>query len=458
MSVKYVCLECGWSRPLSQAYHHCCPTCNGLLRIKYPQRGIENLATLAPGIWRYSQLLPDFRIKPSLGEGGTLLRKARRLGKRLGLRELYVKDETRNPTGAFTDRGAATVVASAIYYGFREITSFTGGNIAVSLTAYSIAHNMPITAVLDRNVDAGKLYQIVFLGGKVSLTPPMDAKGCVVTPSNPFLIEGYKTIAFELFEDLNDMDSIIIPVGHGSLLYSIWKGFAELKEGGLIKQLPRLIAVQPQNCATLLGALGVNSRRFDQKESSSVATELAVRRPVWLKMVLKALKDTGGDVLLVSDDEIVEGLKLLASHEGLLVETASATVVAALPKALKEGVIDRDEKLVMVATGVGLKDPRTVLRALVRARPLAREVFVERPKVSRLGVELLKHLRYDEIHGYSLWKKLLKEGYEVSLRAVYYHLRRLEEMGLVRKLSYRSRKSYIITPRGVSFLKSLELE
>jgi len=452
LEARYVCENCGWSREVAEALHVCCPKCGGTVNIEYRLDSIKPLRfdDSVAGIWRYSGLLPEFSEKPTLGEGGTFLSNAKRLRQVFKLNNLYIKDERRNPTGAFTDRGAAIVVAAALYYGYKEIWSRVGGNIAASLSAYAAAFDLKLFVDFREYPQLGKLYQIIFFGGEIVDREKPGQTVYSVTPQDPFLVEGYKTIALELFEDLGNIDALIVPMGHGALAFSMWKGFKELKEAGFLDDIPQIIGVQSSNCQPIVEAFRKSlDKPVEGRECFTIASELLVRRPLRGRDAIKALRETRGYAIAVSDSEIIEGLKMLAKYEGLLVETASAAAVAALKRLVEEKFVEKDDVVVVLATGAGLKHPQTLLRIL-EVKDLS-----ETPRIGRTGLTILEFLAKDEMHGYAIWKRLAQEK-NVSKPTVYYHLKRLEELGLIKKLSYPDKKIFTITDRGVKVLRKLK--
>ncbi len=451
-SAYYICEKCGWNSDITIKPQFRCPKCGSALYIDYEINLLNSLRfnEKTAGIWRYSSLLPDFPQKPTLGEGGTFLSNAKRLRSVFGLRNLYIKDERRNPTGAFTDRGAAVVVAATLYYGFKGIWSHVGGNIAASLSAYTAASNLKFFVDFKEKPQLGKLYQVIFFGGEIidRKTPKVDVY--TVTPQDPFLVEGYKTIVFELFEDLRHIDLVIVPMGHGTLAFSLWKGLRELKCTGLLDYIPRIIGVQSSNCQPIVEAFKRGLEEpVECEDGFTIASELLVRRPLRGRDALRALRDTGGYALAVSDREIVNGLKMLAKYEGLLVETASAAAIAALKKLVEEKMVERDENIVVLATGAGLKHPQTLLRIL-EVRDLE-----ETPLIGRTGLTILELLSRKEMHGYAVWKELVQRR-NISKPTVYYHLKRLEELGLIKKMSYPDKKTFTITSKGAKILRKLK--
>ncbi|MCD6369148.1 MAG: pyridoxal-phosphate dependent enzyme [Thermoproteales archaeon] len=443
----YRCVNCGWEKNLNTGFYAHCPKCKHILVISYEELETKNLKSTLPGIWRYSSFLPEFRVKPSLGEGGTPVRRGKKLEKKLGLAKLFLKDETKNPTGAFTDRGAALITAFSLHNSFQSITSITGGNIAASLATYCAAFGVEFTAIFRAPVDLEKLYMITACGGYVT-SDPKNSRGFIVKPSNPFLVEGYKTISFEIHEYSKRLpDVIIAPVGHGSLTYALWKGFEELGEVGLITRKPFLVGVEVGKTRT------AEDGATEEKKCSFISSELSVPQPAW-RNALKEIVSKGEACLInVSDEEVVEGLRLLAAFEGLLVETASATAVSGLIKALNNGIIRENQSIMLVVTGSGLKNPRTFIRILEKRFIDTCENELNRP--SRISIEILNMLSEGSLHGYKIWKKLYTKGYNITLQAVYYHLKRLEEIGLIRRIVTRPRKTYVITRDGLEFLKNI---
>ena len=448
----YKCDKCGWSKNFIKGFYTSCEVCNEAISLEYniDLNNTLNLSGKSAGVWRYSSLLPDFSQKTTLGEGGTFLSKAKRLRQVFKLKNLFIKDERTNPTGAFTDRGAALVAAAALHYGFRELWSFTGGDIAASLAAYAAASGLKLTVNFEDHPQIEKLYQVVFFGGEVRRFKKAKASAYNVTPKDPFLVEGYKTIAFELFEDLSEVDVVVIPVGHGVLAFSVWKGFNELKRFGFIEKLPRIVGVQASGCKPIVDAFEMGLEKpVECKECYTIARELLVKYPLRGKDVLKALRDSRGYAVAVDDADIVDSLRMLAKYEGLLVETASAAVVAGLKKLLEEKIVDRDEVVVLIATGAGIKHPQTLLRILEMDD---RKTL---PHIGKTSLRILSLLSENESHGYAIWR-WLAEKYNISKPAVYYHLKRLEELGLIRKLSFPDRKIYVITEKGLKVVKKLK--
>ncbi|HDI42478.1 MAG TPA: threonine synthase [Candidatus Bathyarchaeota archaeon] len=350
-------------------------------------------------VWRYRELLPvaDERNIISLGEGGTNLYDCRRLGGTLGVRELQVKNEGENPTGSFKDRGMTVGVSRALELGARGVICASTGNTSASLAAYSARAGLDCLVVVPAGkIALGKLAQAMMYGAKVvavngnfddALSLVMDActkLGLYLLNSvNAYRLEGQKTIGFELIEQRGWRlpDWIVLPVGNAGNISAIWKGVKELRRLGIIDEAPRMAGVQAEGAAPIANAvkqgwLEEEIIEFVDKPET-IATAIRIGRPVNWKKALRAIRESKGTAVAVSDSEIVEAQKLLARLEGVFVEPASAASIAGLRRLLEEGIIDRDESVVCITTGHGLKDPEEAVR--VCEKPLEIE-----PRLSEL--------------------------------------------------------------------------
>lgn len=400
-----------------------------------------------------------------MGEGATSLTQAVRLGKELGIPRLLLKDETRNPTGSFRDRAASLLVSDAWARGFKATVAASNGNIGASLAAYTAKAGLECHVVVPRRVDEGKLAQMLIYdadieehGEYVDESVERAEKWAAetgwyqATPElNPLAVEAQKTIAYELAEKAGqEIDVVVAAMGSGSTVYAVWKGFQELRELGLLDALPRLVGVQAEGCAPIVNAFheGGQVRSVERAETKALA--ILVKRPLMGSLALAALKASKGSAVTVSDVEMLDGERLLARLEGVFVEPSSASTIASLPKLVENGTIARDETVVSLLTGSGLKTPG-ILTMLARRR---------RARVMRLQagmkVKILELLASEPTHGYDLWKGL---GESITLQAVYQHLAALERRGLIVRSDEAGRKVYRLTGRGRRLLAALsELE
>ncbi len=317
-------------------------------------------------------------VKPiTMGEGWTPLVKLEHLAKRLGLRKLYAKYEGMNPTGSFKDRGMSLAVTIARSIGVKSVVAASTGNTAASVAAYSARANLkPILVVPRGKIARGKMAQAIAYGAViVEVEGGFDnALEVVVTLAsmtrdlyplnsfNPWRLEGQKTLAFEVWEQLgHEPDWVIVPVGNAGNISAIWKGFKELHKHGLIKIPPRMVGVQAEKAAPLYNTWRKALNKLEPiKNPETIATAIRIGKPVNWPKALQAVKESHGLFTAVSDNEILEALKTLARVEGLAVEPASATTLAALEKLVEENIIAKDDTVVLVLTGHGLKDPDTL--------------------------------------------------------------------------------------------------
>ncbi|WP_423793450.1 threonine synthase [Methanocaldococcus indicus] len=382
--MKQRCIECGKEYNVNEVVYTC--ECGGLLEIIYDYDSIEldrdSFKGREFGVWRYIELLPvkDKDKIVSLKEGNTPLYRCKNLEKELGIKELYVKNEGANPTGSFKDRGMTVGVSLANVLGVDVVGCASTGNTSASLAAYSAKANKKCIVLLpEGKVALGKLAQAMFYGAMVIEIAGNFDKALemvrklaenkylyLLNSVNPFRLEGQKTIGFEIAEQLNwDVpDRVVVPVGNAGNISAIWKGFKEFYKIGLIDNLPKMTGIQAEGAKPIVEAFkrgDKDIKPYDNPET--VATAIRIGNPVNAKKALDAIYSSNGYAESVSDEEILEAQKLLARREGIFVEPASASSIAGLKKLLEEGVIDRDERVVCITTGHGLKDPDTAIKA-----------------------------------------------------------------------------------------------
>jgi threonine synthase len=337
---------------------------------------------------RFADFLPLGPQTPplGLGEGFTPLVHARTLGRALGVPLLHLKVEGQNPTGSFKDRGMVVAVAKAIEEGTQAIICASTGNTSASAAAYGAAAGLEVVVILPRGkIAAGKLLQAQAAGARVvavegnfdaalqvvrELTDEPDPghRVTLVNSVNPYRIEGQKTAAFEICEDLGGApDYLAIPVGNAGNITAYWRGFREYRRAGLVDTLPRMLGFQAEGAAPLV--LG-----HDVEDPQTVATAIRIGRPASGSQALQARDESGGLIESVSDEEILSAYRDLARYEGIFCEPASAASVAGVRKAAAAGLIDPGATIVAVLTGLGLKDPDT--GASLAAPPLDAEPTV----------------------------------------------------------------------------------
>jgi threonine synthase len=344
-------------------------------------------------VTRYRAYLPVTDQTPdlTLGEGFTPLVHLRRIGERIGIPNLYAKVEGQNPTGSFKDRGMVVAVAKAVEGGAQAIICASTGNTSASAAAYGAHAGLEVVVVLPRGqIAAGKLLQAIVAGARVvavegnfdqalgivrSLAEQDDHPVTLVNSVNPHRIEGQKTAAFEVCDDIGRPPDILsIPVGNAGNISAYWAGFCDYAAAGIVQTRPRMFGFQAAGAAPL-----VLGRPVDAPET--VATAIRIGNPASWSAAIAARDESGGLIEAVSDDEILAAYRSLARDEGIFCEPSSATSVAGVTQVAARGEIPRDALVVCVLTGTGLKDPTTAegqasVGSVLEAEPTLRAVAV----------------------------------------------------------------------------------
>ena len=329
---------------------------------------------MAPGVYMgegvlktYKHLLPVTDATPmiTLGEGNTPLVRSNRLGRDLGCSELYFKLEGCNPTGSFKDRGMVVAMAKALEEGSRAIMCASTGNTSASAAAFGARFDVPALVIIPKGeVAMGKLAQAMAYGARIimvngnfdvalNLVREFTTKNEVtlVNSINPYRLEGQKTGAFEIVDALGDApDYLFIPVGNAGNITAYWRGFREYHGLGRSETLPKMMGFQAEGAAPIV-------RGEPVANPQTIASAIRIGNPASWQGALDARDGSGGTIDMVSDDEILEAYRLLASHEGIFCEPASAASFAGLVKLHRQGLELKDRRVVCVFTGTGLKDP-----------------------------------------------------------------------------------------------------
>lgn len=330
------------------------------------------------GYWRgiiecYREFLPVDEKTPiiTLYEGNTPLVHAQNLAREIGFRgEIFLKYEGLNPTGSFKDRGMTVAISKAVEQGKRAVICASTGNTSASAAAYAAKAGLKAFVLLPKGAVAlGKLSQAVIYGARVIAVQgnfddalymvrkigeilPVE----IVNSVNPYRIEGQKTGAFEVCDALGDApDYHFIPVGNAGNITAYWKGYREYYQAGRIKKLPKMMGWQAEGSAPIV-------KGYPIKNPQTIATAIKIGNPYSWQPALQAVHQSGGLIDAVSDDEILQAYKLIASKEGIFCEPASAASVAGLIKLTREGFFKGGEVAVCTLTGNGLKDPDTAMR------------------------------------------------------------------------------------------------
>jgi threonine synthase len=366
-----------------------CPDCGdkGILDVIYDydkiakavdRKSIEKSREMS--MWRYMPFLPvePNWAKPPLRVGWTPLYKAERLASEIGVKTLFVKDEGVNPTASMKDRASAIATTRAHAAGKRIVACASTGNAASSLAGSAASIGLRSCIFVPQRAPRGKLMQLLIYGATVvsvegsyhdafSLSAEAINKWGWYNRNaaiNPFLIEGKKTVSFEICEQLNweIPDWVVVAVGDGCTIGGVYKGFHDFYSAGLIPCIPKILGVQAAGCQPLVKAFFANMP-FEPAEENTIADSIAVGVPRNPVKALNAVKLSHGTMIAVSDEDILQAMPLLGRTTGVFTEPAGAASLAGLSAALKEGYIDPGESIVVISTGNGLKDIVNAQRA-----------------------------------------------------------------------------------------------
>lgn len=335
----------------------------------------ESLADREPTMWRYAEVLPveDPRFRVSLGEGFTPLLQAAALGKQVGVPHLLIKDEGLNPTGSFKARGLSAAISRALELGATDIAIPSAGNAGGAMAAYAARAGLRAHVFMPKDVPKANFIEAKILGANVRLIEGLisdcgrvvaerkEAEGWfdVSTLKEPYRVEGKKTMGYELAEQLDWElpDVIIYPTGGGTGLIGMWKAFAEMgKLGWIGEKRPRMVSVQADGCAPIVRAWEAGDEAAEPWEDAhTVASGLRVPGAVGDFLMLRAIRDSGGCALSVTDDELLQGVSEIAAYTGIFAAPEGGATLACLKKMVERGLVRPDERVVLFNTGTGLK-------------------------------------------------------------------------------------------------------
>lgn len=363
--------------------HRTCPACGRVLFARYDlekaRRTLDGarLAGRASSLWRYEEVLPvlHHENRVDLGEGFTPLLPLPRLGARLGLRRLFVKEEGRNPTGTFKARGLALAVSRAKELGIRELALPTAGNAGAAAAAYAARAGLRCHVAMPADAPQAVKDEVLAYGADLRLVDGLIhdagrliAEGCrehgwfdLATLKEPYRAEGKKTMGYELWEHFGGSlpELVLYPTGGGTGLVGMWKAFAELEEMGLCdNRRPRLVAVQASGCAPIVRAFRAGAPRAEPWEDAhTLAPGIRVPRPFADDLILQSLYRSGGSAVAVDDREILAATREMIAGEGIDAAPEGAATWAALEKMVAAGEVGNDERIVLFNCGTGLKHP-----------------------------------------------------------------------------------------------------
>jgi threonine synthase len=371
------CRECGEEYPLTKLYF--CQKCFAPIEVVYNYDEInidaKDLHDRPKTIWRYFELLPisDERRIVYLGAGYTTLHRCDKLSKKLGIKELYIKDDTTNPTYSFKDRPASVAVSKALEFGSNRIGCVSTGNLAAATAAHAAKAGLECQIFIPNNIEHNKIYQASIYGANLLSVNGNydDANRLAVQASEhfdwpivnvnlrPYYTEGSKSLAYETCEQLDWSlpDHVIVPTASGALLCAINKGFNELKKINLIENRKvKISCAQPEGCSPIVDAYrSGDSEIIPIEDPDTIAKSLAIGDPGDGIYALKNINETKGLAESATDAEILDAIKLLAKSEGIFSEPAGGVTIAVLRRLIEGGDISPDEKVVCYVTASGLK-------------------------------------------------------------------------------------------------------
>jgi threonine synthase len=381
MNVTHLeCSACGEIHERGKLWNLCIK-CGKPLLVRYDLGSIkkhftrESLVARQSTMWRYSDVLPveDVSNVVSLGEGFTQLIPAARLGKRVGLDQLFIKDESTNPTQSFKARGMSMAVSMAKELGVKKLAAPSAGNAGGALSAYAARAGIPAYIFMPKDTPRANIVECEQTGAQVTLIDGLitdcgaeiakrkEAEGWfdVSTLKEPYRVEGKKTLGYELAEQLGWTlpDVIIYPTGGGTGLIGMWKAFDEMQELGWIDgRRPRMISVQADTCAPIVRAFEQgNEHAAEFENAATVASGLRVPKAIGDFLILRAVRNSGGRAIAVTDAEMIAAVREIGSSEGIFVAPEGAACLPALRKLIELGEVKRQERVVLFNTGAGVK-------------------------------------------------------------------------------------------------------
>ena len=384
--VQYTCPSCGPAGTLDVLYDL------DAIRSSVSREDISHHAD--PTMWRYRPLLPlaEGATIPPLAVGGTPFYHAPRLASDLGLKQVWVKDDGRNPTGSLKDRASALVVARAQAEGIEVVTTASTGNAAAALAGLAASVGLPAVIFVPASAPEAKIAQLLTYGAHVLLVQGNydNAFDLAVEASerygwynrntgmNPYTAEGKKTVAYEIAEQLGweAPDAVVVSVGDGNIISGVHKGFRDLVDLGWLDRVPRLIGVQAEGSAACYKVWSENADPATMApiESHTVADSIAADLPRDRVRAVRAVRETGGAFVVVPDPAILAGIPILARLSGVFAEPAASAVYAGARAALEAGHLRPEERVVLLVTGNGLKDIKSAMRVAGTGHAVAPEI------------------------------------------------------------------------------------
>ncbi len=432
------------------------------IKQKFSQSKINNK------FWDYNFVFPeiedDFVI--SLGEGGTPCRSSKQFGEKLDIKNLYFKDETQNPTNSFKDRAAALLVSHARSWNYGKIVCASNGNQGASIAAYCSLEGIECLNIIPKEIDVGKKAQMIAYNSDLKIVGETvdDAIDYILkqkdfenyyqcTPElNPLTLEAQKTIAYEIVNQIEIPNWIIIPMGSGELLVSLWKGFNELKEINVINDIPKLIGVQSQSSSPIVNEFFKESKQKIEpsKNYKTMALGILVKKPLYKELAIKCIKESEGTVIAVPEKLILSSIEELVRNEGIFAEPASALTLSAAQLLEKKQMFEFRDNIVCVITGSGLKAPYVLEAISSQTKTTGKGSII----ITKL--KILSQISLSSIQGIT-GTKIKETMGTISLAAIYQHLKELETKGLISRKKEGKNVLYFITDSGNKVLDALDV-
>jgi len=394
--IGYTCISCDDFSPVDP-FHYTCEKCGSNLDAVFDYSGIKQNWSKKilsknpdPSIWRFLPLLPVSQ-KPqetSIQVGGTPLVNSTLLAQEMGIKSIWLKDDTRNPSGSLKDRATEVGIHHAKELGFDTMVAASTGNAAASLACLSAHHQMEAVIFTPSSAPPAKLTQILQYGAELfpvdgSYDDAFDLSEEVVkiigwysrsTGTNPVMSEGKKTVALEIAEQLswNVPDQVFVPVGDGCIIGGVYKGFDDLLQLGWIDHMPKIVAVQAKGSAAIVK--GLKNGKIGPATADTIADSISVDLPRDGEKALRAVKESNGYGITVTDDEILDAQHHLAKITGVFAEPAAAAAFAGLLKSVNEGKIQPNESAVVLITGTGLKDIPSAQKIVKIPNPISPDI------------------------------------------------------------------------------------
>ena len=380
---------------------------------------------------------------------------------------MYFKDETQNPTNSFKDRAASLLISHARSWEFQKIICASNGNQGASLAAYSSVKEMECLNIIPRIIDLGKKAQMIAYGSELEIIGDTvdDAIEDVLnredieeyyqgTPDlNPLTLEAQKTIAYEIIKQIKNPNWIIIPMGSGELLVSLWKGFNELKQINFIDHIPKLVGVQSKSSSPIVNKFfnDLKSDRLNQETQNSIVLGILVKKPIYKELAVRCIKESEGTVIAIPEDNILKSIDKLIRYEGIFAEPASALTIAAVQSLQNKDLFIPKEKVVCLITGSGLKAPYILEAISSQTKTTGKgSLIITKLKIlSQISLSGKKGIYGTKIH------EIVSPGKKIS--GIYQHLKDLESKGLISRKKEGKNVLYFITDSGKKVLDALDV-